>query len=64
MTNEEAIRILKIAIEDSKEHIRFCFDIKGIEALRDIERFSEMDWQEGYDKGYADGVKDGISAME
>ena len=33
MTNEEAIRILKIAIEDSKEHIRFCFDIKGIEAL-------------------------------
>lgn len=33
MTPQEAIRILKIAIEDSKEHIRFCFDGKGIEAL-------------------------------
>ena len=31
--NEEAIRILKLAIEDSKEHISFCFDFKGIEAL-------------------------------
>ena len=33
MTNKEAIRILKIALEDSKEHIRFCFDSRGIEAL-------------------------------
>ena len=32
MTNE-AIRILKLAIEDSKEHISFCFDSRGIEAL-------------------------------
>lgn len=31
--NEEAIRILKLAIEDSKKHISFCFDFKGIEAL-------------------------------
>lgn len=33
MTSEEATRILKIAIEDSKEHISFCFDKIGIEAL-------------------------------
>lgn len=31
--NKEAIRILKLAIEDSKKHIRFCFDFKGIEEL-------------------------------
>ena len=33
MTNE-AIRILKVAIENSKEHISFCFDLRGIEALQ------------------------------
>lgn len=33
MTNEEEIRILKLAIEDSKEHISFCFDLRGIKAL-------------------------------
>ena len=32
MTNED-IRILKVAIENSKEHISFCFDLRGIEAL-------------------------------
>lgn len=33
MTNEECIRILKVAIDSSREHISFCFDEKGIKAL-------------------------------
>ena len=33
MTREEAIRIIMLSIRDSREHIRFCYDEKGITAL-------------------------------
>ena len=44
MTNED-IRILKVAIENSKEHISFCFDSRGIAALQlAIKVLSQTSW--------------------
>lgn len=67
MTNE-TIRILKLAIEDSKEHIRFCFDLRGIEALNmaikaleqqeQLEAHIKSAYDCGYNCGYADAMND------
>ena len=45
MSREEVIRILKLSIENSRNHVRFCFDNKGITALdMAIQALEQTQW--------------------
>ncbi len=75
MTNEEAIKELREASDnevrygDTEHHYNEvmkrieAFDM-AIKALESWDKYSDKLWKKAYDRGFSDGVKEGIKAME
>lgn len=68
MTNEEAIEILeyiKTKLDDSAKYAGHDVAIDmAIKALDSWDKYSSELWKNAYDRGFKDGVSEGIKAME
>ena len=70
MTNEEAIKIIKsecyiadLLNLDRTQMVNTALDM-AIKALGSWDKYSSELWKIAYDRGFKDGVRDGIQAME
>ena len=67
MTNEEAIAQLEVTRECMRvkcaNEIVEALDM-AIKALGSWDKYSSKLWKKAYDRGFKDGVRDGIQAME
>lgn len=64
MTNEEAINQLQDAKDGYKEYLTDEALDMAIKALESWDKYSDELWKKAYDRGFKDGVKEGIKAME